>query len=138
MMLVQIHAAVPHVPSPPYNWLHDNPFDVGFKRHEQSPLGCAKRPQEYGLIDEIQRRVPRYHQLMVLLGIGLYGIMERQVVRRVESMVVSRRSSRDESYPYAAHDRRHRGRWACRSQHTNTAVLGKATWREAPEWARAR
>ncbi|MDH3719207.1 MAG: hypothetical protein OES79_13900, partial [Planctomycetota bacterium] len=49
-------------------------------------LGCARWPETFGLGSGIDQRVPRYHQLMVLVGIGLCGIIVGQVVRRARSL----------------------------------------------------
>jgi hypothetical protein len=53
-------------------------------------LGCAKWPNTFG-IDSLTSagvdiRVPRYHQVIVMLAIILAGVMLGQIVRRVRSL----------------------------------------------------
>ena len=48
-------------------------------------LGCAKWPQTFGK-GEVDMRVPRYEQLIVLLALALTGIILGQVVRRVRHL----------------------------------------------------
>ena len=55
-------------------------------------LGCAKWPNTFG-IDTIvaagvEIRVPRYHQVIVMLAIILAGVMLGQIVRRVRHLAV--------------------------------------------------
>jgi hypothetical protein len=50
-------------------------------------LGCAKWPEHSGLSESLGQvagdlRVPRYHQLTILLAIGLAGVMLGQIARR--------------------------------------------------------
>ena len=45
-------------------------------------LGCARWPATFGRDVKIDIGVPRYHQLVVLVGIVLCGIFTGQVVRR--------------------------------------------------------
>ena len=46
-------------------------------------LGCAKWPATFGLASDFDHSVPRFHQLVVLAGLGLTGIVVGQVIRRV-------------------------------------------------------
>lgn len=53
-------------------------------------LGCAKWPSTFG-VDSltpagVEIRVPRYHQVIVMLAIILAGVMLGQIVRRVRSL----------------------------------------------------
>lgn len=48
-------------------------------------LGCAKWPETFGK-GNVDLRVPRYEQLIVLVALALTGIMLGQVVRRVRTM----------------------------------------------------
>jgi len=49
-------------------------------------LGCAKWPATFGLATEVEMTVPRFHQLVVLVGLGLTGIVVGQVIRRVRRL----------------------------------------------------
>jgi len=62
-------------------------------------LGCAKWPATFGLSPEIDLTVPRFHQLVVLVGLGLTGIVVGQVIRRVRRLAedYARRLSEDAS-----------------------------------------
>jgi hypothetical protein len=48
-------------------------------------LGAAKWPERFGL-QASDLRVPRYHQLMTLLAIGLVGLMLGQILRRMRRL----------------------------------------------------
>jgi hypothetical protein len=48
-------------------------------------LGAAKWPERFGL-GNVDLRVPRFHQLMTLLAIGLAGIMLGQILRRMRRL----------------------------------------------------
>lgn len=48
-------------------------------------LGCAKWPETFGK-GEVDLRVPRYEQLIILVALGLTGILLGQVVRRVRHL----------------------------------------------------
>jgi hypothetical protein len=57
-------------------------------------LGCAKWPDMFGLSKTLgqkaaELRVPRYHQLIVLLAIAMAGIMLGQITRRVRRLAES-------------------------------------------------
>lgn len=49
-------------------------------------LGCAKWPATFGLATEVDRTVPRFHQLVVIAGLALTGIVVGQVIRRVRRL----------------------------------------------------
>ncbi len=49
-------------------------------------LGCAKWPAVFGLATEVDRSVPRFHQLVFLVGLGLTGIVLGQVIRRMRRL----------------------------------------------------
>jgi hypothetical protein len=49
-------------------------------------LGCAKWPATFGLATDLDLTVPRFHQLVVIIGLALTGIVVGQVVRRVRRL----------------------------------------------------
>jgi hypothetical protein len=54
-------------------------------------LGCAKWPESFGLSQSLgqnaaELRVPRYHQLIVLVAIAMAGVMLGQIIRRVRRL----------------------------------------------------
>jgi hypothetical protein len=49
-------------------------------------LGVAKWPAQFGRDPQLDLRVPRYEQLVMLAGLALLGIILGQVVRRVRAM----------------------------------------------------
>lgn len=49
-------------------------------------LGSAKWPTAFGLASEVDFTVPRFHQLVVLAGLALTGIVVGQVIRRVRRL----------------------------------------------------
>jgi hypothetical protein len=55
-------------------------------------LGCAKWPEHLGLTESLGQtandlRVPRYHELIVLVAMLMAGVMLGQIVRRVRHLV---------------------------------------------------
>jgi len=49
-------------------------------------LGSAKWPAAFGLATDVDYTVPRVHQLIVLTGLALTGIVVGQVIRRVRRL----------------------------------------------------
>jgi len=49
-------------------------------------LGCAKWPATFGLAVDVDLTVPRFHQLVMIAGLALTGIVVGQVIRRVRRL----------------------------------------------------